>query len=82
MAYKKIYIAKKNHIVIASGSHVTQIRSFLIPNLSDGEGSEIPSTATFIRRLRLYQEIKFTTTQNNFYEVIEMLNERYSRRKM
>lgn len=82
MAYKRIYIAKRNHIVFASGSTVTEIHQHLIKGLIYGEGAEIPSLSTFIRRLRLYSEIKFLTTQNNSYEVIEMKNERYSRSKV
>lgn len=79
---KRIYIAKRNHSVFASASTVSEMYLNVIKNSIQGEGSEIPSLPTFIRRLRLYQELKFDTSLKNHYEVIEMKNERYNRQKM
>lgn len=82
MAYKRIYIAKRNHSIFASGSTVSEIYQHVVSGLVIGEGNQIPSLPTFIRRLRLYQELKFDTTLKNQYEVIEMKNTRYQRSKM
>lgn len=82
MAYKRIYLIKRNHIVVAAEPTIRAIREALIRIAIVGEGNQFPTFSTFARRLRLYTHINFETTLGNKYEIIEMKNSRYKRSKL
>jgi hypothetical protein len=80
MSYKKIYIAKRNHIVCASGTSILQVIQGIVHKMMVGEGKDLPSYPTFARSLRKYQRLSFTTKLGSYWEVEELMNERYKRK--
>lgn len=82
MAYKRIYLSKRNHIVIASANSVRELLQSTLNKMFVGEGEDLPPYPTVAENLRKKQEMKFKTKLLNEYELIELKNSRYKRSKV